>query len=92
MQDLLRPGSDIVRDQAKIDQVKGRGARYLSHADLPEKDRNLLVEEYHSTMPKHWYQTLFGIKQDKAIDDYLADASARKQRLIDGVKKVLQSE
>jgi len=77
-------------NQAKIDQVKGRGARYLSHADLPEKDRNLLVEEYHSTMPRRWYHDLFHLDEGRAIDDYLADASARKQRVIDSVKDLLR--
>lgn len=77
-------------NQAKIDQVKGRGARYLSHADLPEADRNMLIEEFHSTMPKHWYDKLLNSKGDSAIDDYLYNASQRKQRLIDGIKNALR--
>lgn len=76
-------------NQAKIDQVIGRGARYMSHAHLPESERNLLVEEYRSTLPKHWYNML-GIGGGMAIDSYLANASARKQKLIDGIRETLK--
>lgn len=72
-------------NQAKIDQVMGRGARYRSHADLPEKDRNLVVEQFHSVMPKRWYHKLFGSQPDYAIDDYLDQMSQRKSNLINGV-------
>lgn len=75
-------------NQAKIDQVMGRGARFRSHAHLPEKDRNLVVEEYHSSLPGHWYNKI-GIGGGTAIDGYLAQASERKQKLIDGVINVL---
>lgn len=67
----------------------GRGARYKSHSHLPESERNLQVEEYHSTLPKHWYNKI-GIGGGMAIDGYLAQASARKQKLIDGVRETLQ--
>lgn len=72
-------------NQAKIDQVTGRGARYRSHADLPEKDRTLLIENYQSEFPKHWYNKWGLAKVLTAIDRYLQDASDRKQALIDGV-------
>lgn len=72
-------------NQAKIDQVIGRGARFRSHADLPATDRNLVVEQFHSVMPRRWYHKLFGSQPDCAIDDYLAQDSERKQNLINGV-------
>lgn len=72
-------------NRAKIDQVIGRGARFRSHADLPATDRNLVVEQFHSVMPRRWYHKLFGSQPDCAIDDYLAQDSERKQNLINGV-------
>ena len=76
-------------NSAKIDQVKGRGARYLSHAGLPENERNLDIEEYRSSLPVHWYNKLFG-SQGEAIDGYLAGASARKKAVIDEIKRRLR--
>lgn len=76
-------------NQAKIDQVTGRGARYRSHADLPEEDRNLLIENYQATMPKHWYHK-FGFKPGMAIDEYLDASSKRKNALINDVKRALE--
>ena len=70
-------------NKAKIDQVVARGARYKSHADLPEMDRNMKVEYYQSTMPKKWYHKVFGLKPDSAIDGYLQNISENKQKLID---------
>jgi hypothetical protein len=38
----------------KINQVIGRAARYESHANLPEEDRNVQVYKYQSNFPKNW--------------------------------------
>jgi superfamily II DNA or RNA helicase len=62
----------------KINQVIGRAARYKSHANLPEKDRNVQVYKYQSKFPKNW----FG-QEDKrpTADQYLYNLSERKSDL-----------
>lgn len=79
-------------NQSKIDQVKARGARYKSHAHLPEKERHMDIEQYHSVLPERWWHRRFGISPDTAIDDYLHDASQRKQRVIDEIKNIVSTD
>lgn len=51
----------------KIKQIVGRGTRYKSHDHLPEKDRHVEVEHFHSTFP----DTIFGKSTEYSIDQYL---------------------
>jgi ERCC4-related helicase len=39
-------------NEARVDQVIGRGVRFKSHDHLPEKDRSVTVTKYYSTVPK----------------------------------------
>jgi len=76
-------------NQAKIDQVKARAVRYLSHAHLPEDQRDVEIEEYHSTFKPTRWQRLWRKPAPTTIDRYLSDHSKRKQTTIDEVKQVL---
>ena len=76
-------------NQAKIRQIEGRGARYKSHAHLPEDQRNLLIEQYHSTLPKTLWQKLTFRGPDTAIDDYLNNLSVRKQGIVDEMRGLI---
>jgi hypothetical protein len=62
----------------KINQVIGRAARYKSHANLPEEDRNVQVYKYQSKFPKNWLG-----QEDKrpTADQYLYNLSERKSDL-----------
>lgn len=64
----------------KIDQVIGRGIRYKSHADLPEKDRDVTVQRYYS---------VFSDSDDTAVDKYLATRAAEKAALGEAVRDAL---
>lgn len=79
-------------NRSKIQQVEGRGARYHSHIDLPEKDRNVLIEEYHSTLPKTLLQKIFFRKPDTSIDTYLAGLSNKKENLINEMKGLIKDD
>lgn len=68
-------------NKSKLDQAEGRAIRYKSHADLPAKDRHVLVEEYRSQLPKTLFQRWFNRKRTTAIDDYLSDLSLKKQNI-----------
>lgn len=77
-------------NRSKIQQVEGRGARYHSHIDLPEKDRNVLIEEYHSTLPKTFWQKLLNTKPDTSIDTYLSELSNKKENLVNEMKGLIR--
>lgn len=74
---------------SKIRQVEGRGARYKSHENLPPEQRRLLIEEYRSRFPKSWLQRAFGLRDDTAIDDYLAELAEKKQGITDEMRELL---
>ena len=78
-------------NKSKIRQAEGRAIRYKSHEDLPKKDRNVLVEEYRSRLPKTRFQQLFGLDANTAIDDYLADLSDQKQGIVDEIDSLINS-
>jgi hypothetical protein len=63
-------------NQSKITQVVGRGARYGSHAHLPENERKVHVEHYQSVLPK----PLLG-SAPTSIERYLHENSATKNDL-----------
>jgi len=79
-------------NQSRIKQVVGRGARFRSHAHLPENERNVVVKYYKSTLPKTLWETIRNKKAKGAADQYLYDLSDKKQKLIDQVLEVLQDE
>ena len=76
-------------NRSKIQQVEGRGARYHSHIDLPEDQRNITIEEYHSQLPRSFWQKLRG-KRDVAIDEYLSGLAGKKQKLTDEMRGLVR--
>ena len=76
-------------NKSKLKQAEGRAIRYKSHASLPENQRKVVVEEYLSTLPKTRLQRFFNRPADTAIDGYLADASDKKQQILDDIDKLI---
>jgi hypothetical protein len=72
-------------NESKIQQIIGRGARYRSHAHLPEAERKVLVERYFSTRPKPF----FG-KPDTAVERFLHTRSKEKHLLGKQILEALQ--
>lgn len=74
-------------------QVIGRGIRYKSHEHLPEKDRNVRVMRYYSTLPKDVEDrlgTLIGMKPKQSIEQYLKHMSGEKTHITDQIADALQ--
>lgn len=71
---------------AKIAQVKGRGARFDSHIDLPKAERHVDVEHYLSVFPEHW---LWGKQNKKSIDEYMFHNSGVKDDLTQQMKELM---
>lgn len=67
-------------NKSKIDQVVARAVRYKSHEHLPEEERHVDVEHYHSIMEPGIIDKVIGQKT-KTIDEYLHEASETKDKL-----------
>lgn len=67
-------------NKSKIDQVVARAVRYKSHEHLPEDERHVDVEHYHSVMEPGLVDKIVGHKT-KTIDEYLHEASDTKDKL-----------
>ena len=69
----------------KLKQVEGRAARFKSHDDLPEGERNVHVEQYLSGIKPGLVdragQFLFNRKPDETVDQYLNMMSKQKEAL-----------
>jgi len=76
-------------NRAKVHQVISRGVRYKSHEHLPELERQVNVEHYHSVFPKKKFT--FGPKQH-SIDSYLYHNSKTKDDLDVQMKKLLKDD
>jgi len=72
---------------SKINQVVGRAVRFGSHEHLPEEERKVLVEHFHSVHPK----PLWG-KAPYSIDKYLSENSDTKEELFDEVKSLMKND
>ena len=79
----------------RLEQATGRAVRYGSHAHLPENERNVHVQRFHSTVPQGLLQKITGDK-DVSADQYLDQMSKRKEALnsqfTDILKRVGQKE
>jgi len=72
-------------NESKIQQIIGRGARYMSHAHLPEAERKVMVDRYFSTRPK----PMWG-EADTAVERFLQTRSNEKQLLNKQIMEALQ--
>jgi SNF2 family DNA or RNA helicase len=64
-------------------QAIGRAVRFRSHAHLPQEARNVLVQRYLATRPKHWYHKLPGIKPQMSVDEWIEKRREEKKHLND---------
>jgi SNF2 family DNA or RNA helicase len=75
-------------NNAKTDQVIGRGIRYKSHSHLPEDQRKVRVQRFISTLAPT--SSLFGkTKSNTSVDQYLVSRALEKDRLIQQMKDAL---
>lgn len=74
-------------NESKIRQVAARAVRRGSHSHLPEKDRHVVIDHYHSELPKGF----LGKKKGEAIDEYLHNLSKEKETLKREIDSVIES-
>jgi SNF2 family DNA or RNA helicase len=81
---------DPAFNNAKIDQVIGRGARYMSHAHLPENERNVHIQRFYSQKPQTFFNRIGLTKSPITIDRYLKQQSDQKTKLMEQINAALQ--
>ena len=69
----------------RSDQVIGRGNRFMSHMDLPERERTLDVYRYLSVLPE-------GEKYEEreSTDEYIYGIALKKMRVTDEMKRMMK--
>lgn len=81
-------------NNARLEQVIGRGIRYKSHEHLPKEKRRVIVQRYLSTLPAEKLSLLrriFGgrVEAPTSIDQYLKSRSDEKDTLMRELKEAL---
>lgn len=62
-------------------QAIGRGARFKSHAHLPEAERKVTVQRFVGRNPRRWWHKLPGIRPETSIDEWIESRRQEKERL-----------
>lgn len=75
-------------NDANLTQVKGRVSRFKSHSKLPEKDRNIEIQNYIAIPREHG---LIFKHRNKGSDEYIKMLAKKKQDLNDQFLNVLKS-
>lgn len=77
-------------NEEKIKQLVGRGARYRSHAHLPEAERNVRFERYVTSMPQRNAVMRALLGQPRSAEQYIFDRARDKDRLARQFQDVLR--
>lgn len=77
-----------------IDQVRGRAIRYKSHAHLPEEERHVEVQRFHSLPQRDWIDKMVGNKKSRklGIDDYIHQQALAKRQVNEPFVRILKGE
>jgi SNF2 family DNA or RNA helicase len=74
----------------KLKQVIGRAARYKSHEGLSPEEKNVLVQQYLSTVKPTKMQEMFGEK-NTSTDEYLKNLADEKEKLNNQFLEIIRS-
>ncbi len=77
-------------NKSKIDQVVARAVRYKSHEHLPDEERHVIVERYHSVLRPSTMDKVLG-SPGKSIDEYLENMSNEKHVIQKGIMDLIKS-
>lgn len=75
-------------NNARLDQVIGRGVRYKSHEGLPEDQRKVKIQRFYSRFPSGTIGKLVGADGKITVDEYLKSRADEKDELIREVKEL----
>jgi superfamily II DNA or RNA helicase len=71
----------------RINQVIGRANRYLSHIELPEKDREVNVFRYMTVLSPEQKKM---DPEKQSTDEYMYEVALKKLKLTDEIKKIMK--
>jgi len=76
-----------------IDQVRGRAIRYKSHSHLPENERHVEVQRFHTIPQLRLWDRLLGRSRsgERSADEYLFEMAKRKRAINQEFLKQLQN-
>ncbi|NDC55395.1 MAG: hypothetical protein EBZ69_00960 [Alphaproteobacteria bacterium] len=79
-------------NEARLQQAKGRGLRFDSHAGLPEELKNVAVQRYlnQSEEPGFLARKLFGKQRHRTADEVLERLTAEKEQLNESFRNLLR--
>ncbi len=79
--------------ESRSSQARGRGLRFDSHTGLPEDLKNVAVRRYISeSQDPSLIMRLLGARRQRTGDEILENLAARKEKLNDQFRKILQEE
>jgi len=79
--------------ESRLNQARGRGLRFDSHQGLPEDLKNVAVRRYVSkSEDPSWLMRFLGSHRQRTGDEILETLAARKEKLNDQFRRVLQDE
>lgn len=75
-----------------IDQVRGRAIRFKSHSHLPDDQRHVEVQRYHSVPQPGWLDKLFRRPQakQKAVDQFIYEQALSKRKVNEPFLNILK--
>jgi len=80
-------------NEEALKQVTARGIRYKSHADLPEDQRNVMVQHYVTQNPRQGVLQHLRLKDpERSVDQYLLGMAEQKERLNQKFRDLLTEE
>lgn len=79
-------------NEARLQQAKGRGLRFDSHAGLPDELRNVAVQRYlnQSEEPGFFARNIFGKKRERTADEVLERLTAEKEEFNEKFRNLLR--
>ena len=79
-------------NEARLQQAKGRGLRFDSHAGLPEELKNVAIQRYlsQSEEPGFVGKYLLGKKRERTADEVLERLTAEKEQFNEQFRHLLR--
>lgn len=78
-------------NEAKLNQVIGRGIRFKSHEHLPPEERRVHVQRFYSQPQQNWLSRMFTGKRE-GVDQWLAEQARSKARVMDELYQLMKEE
>jgi len=66
-------------NESKVDQVIGRAIRYKSHDHLPENERNVTVQRFHSRLPRTFWNKIGLGARPASVDEWMRNYANEKK-------------